>query len=150
MPTQNDLSKHHGPLLKWVQIACCTIYFNETYCANLYKSRGVGLWCFSDIWIFAKFLIGLHQVLLIPLFSIWTAHILYYDNFKSVKVQGWTPHKILIFLHWTLRPTYTTLFRKQRAISHWMGVPKNRGKCKSATISLHCGDSLMSMSSVVW
>ena len=30
-----------------------------------------------------------------------------------------------------------------------MGVPKNRGKCKSATISLHRGDSL-SMSSVVW
>ena len=29
-----------------------------------------------------------------------------------------------------------------RAISHLMAVPKNRGKCKSATISLHRGDSL--------
>ena len=30
-----------------------------------------------------------------------------------------------------------------------MGVPKNRGKCKSATISLHRGDSL-NISSIVW
>ena len=37
------------------------------------------------------------------------------------------PLKILIFLHWTLRPTFTTLLGRRRAISHWMGVPKNRG-----------------------
>ena len=78
-----------------------------------------------------------------------TYYVLKYDNFKSVEVQGWTPLKMLIFLHWTLRPTFTTLLRKRRAISHWMGVPKNRGKCKSAKISLHRGESL-SMSSVVW
>ena len=59
-----------------------------------------------------------------------------YNNFKSVEVQGWTPLKTLIFLHWTLPPTFTTLLGKRRAISHWMGVQKNRGKCKSATISL--------------
>ena len=41
------------------------------------------------------------------------------------------------------------LLGKHRAISHWMGVPKNRGKCKSVNIWLHRGDSL-SMSSVVW
>ena len=35
-----------------------------------------GRTCFGDIWIFAKFLIGLHRVLPIPLFKIWTAHIL--------------------------------------------------------------------------
>ena len=83
--------------------------------------------CFGDIWIFAKFLIGLHRVLSIPLFSIWTAHISCiekYDNFKSVEVQGWTPLKILLFLHWMLRPTFTTLLGKCRAISYWMGVPK--------------------------
>ena len=65
------------------------------------------------------------------------SHIMYwniYDNFKSVENQGWTPLKILIFLHWTLRPTFTTLLGKCRAFSHWMAVPKNRGKCKSATI----------------
>ena len=113
-----------------------------------------GRTCFGDIWIFAKFLIGLHRVLSIPLFSIWAAHIynvLNY-NFKSVEVQGWTPLKILIFLHWTLRPTtfhYVSRKTPSRAISHWMGVPKTRGKCKSATTSLHYGDSL-SMSSVVW
>ena len=77
--------------------------------------------CFGDIWIFAKFLIGLHWVLPIPLFEIWTAHILCilkYDNFKSVEVQGWTPLEILIFLHWTCRPTFTTLLGKRSAISH--------------------------------
>ena len=58
-----------------------------------------------------------------------TYFVLKCDNFKSVEVQGWTPLKILIFLHWTLRPTFTTLLGKRRAISHWMGVPKNRGKC---------------------
>ena len=57
------------------------------------------------IWSFAKFLIGLHGVFnpfRIPLFKIWTAHILCIDNFKSIWVQGWTPLKILIFLHWSL------------------------------------------------
>ena len=68
--------------------------------------------------------------------------ILKYDDFKSVEVQGWTPLEILIFLHWTCRPTFTTLLGKRRAISHLMAVPKNRGKCKSATISLRRGDSL--------
>ena len=71
-----------------------------------------------------------------------TYYVLKYDNFKSVEVQGWTPLKILIFLHWTCRPTFTTLLGKRRAISHLMAVPKNSGKCKSATISLHRGDSL--------
>ena len=101
--------------------------------------------------IFAKFL-KVYIEFCLSLFSIserLTYYVLKYDNFKSVEVQGWTPLKILIFLHWTLRPTFTTLLGKRRAISHWMGVPKNRGKCKSATISLHRGDSL-SMSSVVW
>ena len=70
-----------------------------------------------------------------------TYYVLKYDNFKSVEVQGWTPLKILIFLHWTLRPTFTTLLRKCRAISHWMAVPKKCGKCKSVTISLHSSDS---------
>ena len=102
--------------------------------------------CFGDIWIFAKFLIGLHRVLPIPLFKIWTAHKSYYvskyDNFKSVEVQGWTPLKILIFLHWMCRPIFTTLLGKRSAISHLMAVPKNPGKCKSATISLHRSDSL--------
>ena len=73
-----------------------------------------------------------------------TYYVLKYDNFKSVEVQVWTQLKILIFLHWTLRPTFTTLLGKRRGISHWMGVPKNRRKCKSATISLHRGDSLSS------
>ena len=78
-----------------------------------------------------------------------TNYALKYDNFKSVEVQGWAPLKILIFiLHWTLRPTFTTVLGKCRAISDWMAVPKNRGKCKSATISLHRGDSL-SMSCIV-
>ena len=86
-----------------------------------------------------------------PSFSVserLTYNVLKYDNFKSVEVQCWTPLKILIFLQWTLRPTFTMLLGKPRAISQWMGVPKNGGKCKSATISLHRGDSL-SMSSVV-
>ena len=78
-----------------------------------------------------------------------TYYALKHDNFKSVEVQGRTPLKILIFLYWTLRPTFITLLGKRCGISHWMGVPKNHGKCKSATISLHHGDSL-SMSSVVW
>ena len=69
-------------------------------------------------------------------------YVLKYDNFKSVEVQGWTPLEILIFLHWTCRPTFTTLLGEHRAILHLMAVPKNRGKCKSATISLHRGDSL--------
>ena len=51
-----------------------------------------------------------------------------------------TPLKILIFLHWTLRPTFTTLLGKRRAISHWMAVPKNRGKCKLATIEYRRDD----------
>ena len=75
-------------------------------------------------------------------------YVLKHDNFKSVEVQGWTPLKKLMFLHWILRPTFTTLLGKRRAISHWMAVPKNHGKCKSATISLHRGDSL-SMSCIV-
>ena len=72
------------------------------------------------------------------------SHIMYWNMiiFKSVEVQGWTPLEILIFLHWTCKPTFTTLLGKRRAISHLMAVPKNRGKCKSATISLHRGDSL--------
>ena len=72
------------------------------------------------------------------------SHIMYWNmiNFKSVEVQGWTPLEILIFLHWTCRPTVTTLLGKRRAISHLIAVPKNRGKYKSATISLHRGDSL--------
>ena len=70
------------------------------------------------------------------------SHIMYYYDFKSVEVQGWTPLKILIFLHLTCRPTFTTLLGKRSAISHLMAVPKNRGKCKSATISLHRGDSM--------
>ena len=43
------------------------------------------------------------------------------------------------------------LLGKRCAISHWMGlaVPKKQGKCKSATISLLCGDSL-SLSYIVW
>ena len=72
----------------------------------------------------------------------FTYYVLKYDNFKSVEVQGWTPLEILIFLHWTCRPTFTTLLGKRCAISHLMAVPKKRGKCKSATISLHRGDSL--------
>ena len=39
------------------------------------KRQG-GITCFGDIWIFVKFLIGLHRVLSILLFSIWTAHII--------------------------------------------------------------------------
>ena len=58
-----------------------------------------GRTCFGDIWIFAKFLIGLHGVLQIPLFKIWTDYVLKYGNFKSVGVDIWTPLKILIFLH---------------------------------------------------
>ena len=96
-----------------------------------------------------NFLIGLHRVLSIPLFNIWTAHIICIEIwFKSVKVLGWTPLKILIFCieRWNL--LLLRFSEKCRAISHWMGVPKSRGKWKSATISLHRGDSL-SMSSVV-
>ena len=78
------------------------------------------------------------------------AEMLRYDTFKSVEVQGWTPLKILIFLHWTCRPTFTTLLRKRRAISHLMAVPKNRGKCKSATTSLHRGDSLSASGPLVF
>ena len=54
-------------------------------------------------------------------------YVLKHDNFKSVEVQGWTPLKILMFLPWTLRPTFTTLLGKRRAISHWMAVPKTAG-----------------------
>ena len=46
---------------------------------TLFKKKQGGRTCFGDIWIFAKFLIGLHRVLSIPLFSIWTAHILYIE-----------------------------------------------------------------------
>ena len=38
------------------------------------------------------------------------------------------------------------LFGKRCAISHLMAVPKNRGKCKSVTISLHRSDSLRAFS----
>ena len=87
---------------------------------------------FSDIWIFTKFLIGLHEFYQ-SLFSRserLTYYVFKYDDFKSVEVQGWTPLEILIFLHWTCRPTFTTLLWKRRAISHLMAVPKKRGKCK--------------------
>ena len=67
----------------------------------------------------------------------WTMMIL---NPSRFKVEP--PLEILIFLHWTCRLTFTTLLGKRRAISHLMAVPKNREKCKSATISLHRGDSL--------
>ena len=99
-----------------------------------------GRTCFGDIWIFAKY-IEFYQSLFSRSERL-TYYVLKYDNFKSVKVQGWTPLEILIFLHWTCRPTFTTLLGKRRAISHLLAVPKNRGKCKSATISLHRGDLL--------
>ena len=76
-----------------------------------------GRTCFDDIWIFAKFLIGLHWVLQIPLFQdSLTYYVLKYDNFKSVGVHSLTPLKILIFLHFMLRPTFTTLLGKRSAI----------------------------------
>ena len=79
----------------------------------------------------------------------------YYNNnrrssdFERPQGSRLNPTQNTDILHWTLRPTFTTLLGKCRGISYWMGVPKHREKCKSATISLLCGDSL-SMSSVVW
>ena len=58
------------------------------------KFGGGGRKRFSDIWIFAKFLIGLHRVLPIPLFKIWTAHILGpYNSIMSFP----SPARIMIF-----------------------------------------------------
>ena len=75
------------------------------------------------------------------------SHIIYWNmmiwNPSRFKVE---PHSKL--LHWTCRPTFTTLLGKRRAISYLMAVPKNRGKCKSATISLHWGDSLSASATV--
>ena len=75
----------------------CTSWRRATNRCKKFKFSG-GRTCFGDIWIFAKFLIGLHGV-----FNPFrTAHILCIDNFKSIWVLGWTPLKILIFLHWSL------------------------------------------------
>ena len=105
---------------------------------------------FGDIWIFAKFLIGLHGVLQILLFKIWTAHILCIEIW-ILNPSGFTvePHskywyfciQVETYFHYASQktPCYFTL----------NGCAENRGKCESATVSLHRGDSL-SLTCVVW
>ena len=89
-PAQFNIQHSHNWRIhgdEWVSIAITLV-------------RG-GRTCFGDIWIFAKFLTGLHGALQIHLFKIFTYYVLRYDNVKSVEVQGWTLFKILIFLLWS-------------------------------------------------
>ena len=106
----------------------------QNHCENGFCDQG-GRTCFGNIWIFAKFLIGLHRVLPKSLFSRserLTYYVLKYDHFKSVEVQGWTPLEILIFCikHWDLHvlslpsrktPCYFTL--NGCAVTHWAYPP---------------------------
>ena len=62
--------------------------------------------CFGDIWIFAKFLISLHQVLSILLFSIWTVHIMYWNmiilNPPRYMVKPHSKYWYFCIEHWDL------------------------------------------------
>ena len=54
---------------RWIRVYTCAL------CIHIRIAQG-GRTRFGDIWIFVQFLKGLHGVLQISLFKIWTAHIL--------------------------------------------------------------------------
>ena len=71
--------------------------------------------------------------------------LIYYAlNMITSNPSGFTvePHSKYWYICIEVETYFTTLLRKCRAISHWMAVRKNRGKCESATISLHRGNTL--------
>ena len=76
-----------------------------------------------------------------------TYYVLKYDNFKSVGVHSWTSLKILIFLHssWDLYFHYAS-----RKTPCYFTLNGCAAKCKSATTSLHRGDSLSLTCIVSW
>ena len=117
--------------------------FNFSSQSELYHTQG-GRTCFGDIWIFAKFLIGLHRVLPIPLFKVWTAHIMYWNmitlNQPRFKVEPhskywyfcierwdllslrFSENAVLFYIEWLCRKTAGNVNRppyRYTGMTHW-------------------------------
>ena len=116
------------------------------------KPRGTqiqgGRTCFGDIWIFAKFLIGLHRVLSIPLQYLNDSHIMYWNmiilNPSRFKVEPhskywyfcidcwdllllrFSENAVLFHIEWVCRKTAGNVNRPPycyTAVTHWACPP---------------------------